>query len=452
MHAECPSIDSWHASVPRSTRTATRLGFGILLAWILGFGLWGGLAPIEGAVVAPGSFVATGENKLVQHLEGGIVRDILTSEGALVEQGQVLVRLDDTAAKAKVERLSKRYFQLLALQARQRAETRSEDALMLSDELKAASSDPQVAALIELQKDEMAARRAKTNAEIEVLNKEIAGIRETIKGFETEVASTKEQLKLFQDERADKEELLKRSLVRRTDVLAVQRADARLAGDLGQMLSRIADSNERIARAEQQITQVQSAAVQKALEDLRSTEGELQDISEQIHAAQDVAARVEVRSPVRGIVVKLNQHTPGGVVAPGATIVELLPVNAELIIESRLLPTDIANVKEGQDAQVRISGLNQRMTPMMAGKVVYVSADAVSDQDARTLARLPAASHGMFVVRVKLDEADMKKKAPGFEPTPGMPADVFVKTGKRTFFQYLMKPLSDSFSNAFREH
>ncbi len=451
MHANCPSIDTWHASVPRNAKPAAYFGIGVLLVWGLGFGLWAGFAPIDGAVVAPGSFVATGENKHIQHLEGGIVRDILVHEGQLVEKGDVLIRLDDTVANAKVKRLNKRYYQLLAMQARLRAEARFASELVLPPELLKAVDDPNVATMIALQKDELDARQTKIGAEIEVLNKEIAGINETIAGYKAQVAATDQQLKLFRQERADKEELLKRSLVRRTDVLALQRADARLAGDLGQFMSRIADSKERIARAEQQIAHIRSATVQRAIEELRGTEAEIQDINEQVRAARDVAARVEVKAPVRGIVVKLNQHTPGGVVGSGATIVELLPVNAELIIESRVLPSDISNVKEGQEALVRIAALNHRSTPMIKGKVVYVSADAVSENDTRALARLPNAAHGMFVLRIRLDEADLNAKAPDFQPTPGMPGDVFVKTGERTFFQYLMKPLTDSFSKAFRE-
>ena len=192
--------------------------------------------------------------------------------------------------------------------------------------------------------------------------------------------------------------------------------------------------------------------MQKALEELRQTESELHDISEQIRAAQEVASRIEVTAPVQGVVVKLNQHTPGGVVGAGATILELLPIEDELIIESRLLPSDISNVQAGQLAQVRVAALNQRMTPMIDGHVVYVSADAVSETNTQALSRLPMASHGVFIVRVKLDEADLKAKAPDFRPMPGMPVDVFVKTGQRTFLQYLLQPLRDSFNNAFREH
>jgi hypothetical protein len=163
----------------------------------------------------------------------------------------------------------------------------------------------------------------------------------------------------------------------------------------------------------------------------------LDDVQEQILAAQDVMDRTEVRAPVRGIVVKLNQHTPGGVVGPGGVILELLPVNDELVLEARVKPTDITHVKVGQDALVRLSALNQRLTPMIQGSVTYVSADIVSDQGTPRGRDTDQANRESFIVRVRLDELDLKEKTENFRPTPGMPADIYIQTGQRTFFNYM---------------
>jgi HlyD family type I secretion membrane fusion protein len=175
------------------------------------------------------------------------------------------------------------------------------------------------------------------------------------------------------------------------------------------------------------------------------------DLREQIIAAQDVVERTEVRAPVRGIVVKLNQYTPGGVVAPGGVILELLPVNDELIIEARVKPSEITHVSEGQNALVKLTALNQRLTPMIEGKVIYVSADTVSDLNSRHAAEPDALARNSFVVRVWLNQRDAHQKVENFRPTPGMPADIFIETGDRTFFNYLMRPVIDSFARAFRE-
>jgi HlyD family type I secretion membrane fusion protein len=254
----------------------------------------------------------------------------------------------------------------------------------------------------------------------------------------------------------DKKALLQRQLLRKTEVLALQRAEAGLAGDLGELVGRVADSNERIARANQRIAYLHATNVQKAVEELRQTETELDDIHEQIGAALDVVERVEVRAPVRGVIVKVNFHTAGGVATPGATLLELLPLQDELLIRAHIKPNDIAYVREGQPALVRLSALNRRITPMIEAKVVYLSADALADQtplpkDNGVKDNNQEARRDFYVVRVRLDEDDVRKRLEDFRPTPGMPADVYIKTGERTFFEYIMKPVLDSFSRAFRE-
>ncbi len=196
---------------------------------------------------------------------------------------------------------------------------------------------------------------------------------------------------------------------------------------------------------------VRSTATQKSVEELRQTESDLDDITEQIRAANDVVQRSDIKAPVRGIVVKLNQHTQGGVVAAGSTILELLPVNDALIIEGRVSPDQVIHVKEGQPAIVRLSALNQRVTPMVEGQVTYLSADTILDRPDRMSQAPSAADRGSFIVRVRLDEKDAAKKIPNFKPTPGMPADLYIRTGERTFFDYIMEPVMDSFSRAFRE-
>lgn len=449
----CPSIDQWHRGVPTSVRLPTLLGMVILLVCVGGFGVWAAIAPLDGAVVVSGSFVATGQNKQVQHLEGGILRDILIKEGDLVESDQPLLRLDATAADAKLRRLVLRKYRLIIMKTRLEAELVPQAALQMPESLAAEAADPEVKAIFDRQVAELRARRDKQSTEEKVLRKEIAGLQESIGGYTAQAQSTKRRLALFAEELQDKQGLLARQLARKSEVLSVQRAEAALAGELGELTARTADARERISRAEQQIAQLHSAATQKAIEELRATETELDDVQEQIRGARDVVERIEVRAPVRGIVVKLHQHTPGGVIAAGAVILELLPVNNEVIIEARLNPSEIAHVKTGQPAFVRLSALNQRLTPMIEGKVIYLSADAVAAQfSARTKAEQEPPQRPSYVLRVRLDEQDVHSKIEAFRPTPGMPADVFIKTGERTFFDYIMRPVLDSFSRAFREH
>jgi len=453
MRAEKDSIGEWYRSVPLSAKWPIFAGLAILVVWLGCFGVWAGVAPLNSAVVAPGTFVATGQNKLVQHFEGGIIREIAVKDGDAVEANQVLVRMDDTAADTKLRRLVIKKYRQLAMKARLEAEMSSSDTIETPAAFSETARDPEIKAIFERQRAELRARRASLATEESVLRKQIAGLEESIRGYQAQVQSTKDRIALFVEELKDKDSLLGQQLIRKSDVLALRRSEASLGGELGEYLGRIADSKERIAQANERIAQLHSTALRDAIKELRETETDLDDVEEQIRAAQDVVDRVDVRSPVRGIVVKRNFHTPGGVVSPGAVILELLPIGEERIIEAHVNPKDISHVSVGQQALVRLSALNQRITPMVGASVIYVSADALAEQvQVKTETRPDSDTRREFyVVRVRLDQDDILRRMPEFIPTPGMPADVYIKTGERTFFEYIMKPVFDSFSRAFRE-
>jgi membrane fusion protein, type I secretion system len=453
MRAEKDSIGEWYRGVPLSAKWPIFTGLAILVVWLGCFGVWAGVAPLNSAVVASGTFVATGQNKLVQHFEGGIIREIAVKEGDVVEANQVLVRMDDTAANAKLRRLVLKKYRLLAMKARLEAEMSSSETIETPAAFSQSARDPEIKAIFERQRAELRARRASLATEESVLRKQIAGLEESIRGYHAQVQSTKDRIALFAEELKDKDLLLGQQLVRKSDVLALRRSEASLGGDLGEYLGRIADSTERIAQANEKIVQLHSTALRDAIKELRETEADLDDVEEQIRAAQDVVDRVEVRSPVRGIVVKKNFNTPGGVISSGAVILELLPIGEERIIEAHVNPKDISHVSVGQEALVRLSALNQRITPMVGARVIYVSADALAEQLQVKTERQPDSDtrREFYVVRVRLDQDDILRRMPEFIPTPGMPADVYIKTGERTFFEYIMKPVFDSFSRAFRE-
>ena len=453
MRAENDSIGEWYRGVPLSAKWPIFTGLAVLVVWLGCFGVWAGVAPLNSAVVASGTFVATGQNKLVQHFEGGIIREIAVKDGDVVETNQIVVRMDDTAAKSKLRRLVLKKYRLLAMKARLEAEMSSSETIDTPSAFSESAHDPEIKAILERQRAELWARQASLATEESVLLKQIAGLEESIRGYQAQVQSTKQRIALFAEELKDKNSLLGQQLVRKSDVLALRRSEASLGGELGEYLGRIADSKERIAQANEKIAQLHSTALRDAIKELRETEADLDDVEEQIRAAQDVVDRVDVRSPVRGIVVKKNFHTPGGVVSPGAVILELLPIGEERIIEAHMNPKDISHVNVGQQALVRLSALNQRITPMVGASVIYVSADALASQVQVKTETQPDSDtrREFYVVRVRLDQDDILRRMPEFIPTPGMPADVYIKTGERTFFEYMMKPVFDSFSRAFRE-
>lgn len=439
--------DQWYADVPRSARRHTLFGAAVLGATCMGFGVWGSTAPIAGAVVTSGVFVATGQNKIVQHLEGGVIREILVREGDVVEEGQTLVLLDEVAPRAELRRLELRRLRLSAMDARLQAEMREEEKVVFpEDVLTAAREDASVARMLESQRMTFEARRSNLESEIATINEGIKALQERIEGSKVQLTGVHQQIALLEEEIEAKSHLLKQGLVRKPELLLLQRARANLQGEIGRLHGEIGDARERIARAREQIAGARKAAIKTAVEQLHEVRAELNDVQERIVAAKGVLDRVRITAPVKGVVVKMRYHTPGGVIEPGKSIMEILPLNTELILEGRIRPQDIDIVKRGHRAMVRLTALNQRITPMVSGEVVYLSADALPDEKKGS-----QATSDVYIVRVRLDESEAMK-VPGFTPTPGMPAEMYIKITERTFLQYLMRPIQDTMSRAFREY
>jgi HlyD family type I secretion membrane fusion protein len=438
-----PYHQQWFAQVPRSGAMQARIGYGVLAVWMVGFAAWGGTAPIEGAVVAPGLFVATTQNKIVQHLEGGIIRDILVREGERVEAGQALIRLDDTSARADAVRLEQRLAHLMAIQARLAAEATQQTNVTFPDELTRRASDHEVRTLLASQQSVFEARFKKLEKEVAIQQTTIAGLKFGIAGDTARIVSLQTQLALIEEELDGKAPLYQQGLVRKPDYLALQRTRANLQGELKRYHSDVGQSQERIATAEEQIARARNAAVQTALEELQTVAADFRDTRERLVAARSILGRLGIIAPVAGVVVKLHYHTPGGVIRPGNNILELLPVQDEQVIEINVRPQDIDNVKQGQEAVVRLTALNQRVTPMVSGKVAYVSADALPSDKKQS-------PDNVYIARIDIDP-ESTRAIKDFVPTPGMPAEVYVKTGQRTFFEYLLRPVRDTMTRAFRE-
>lgn len=441
------SQGTWYDSLPRSTKFPTVAGALIMAVVVMGFGVWGNTAPIAGAVVASGVFVATGQNKIVQHLEGGMIREIFVREGDTVEAGQTLLELDDTAARAELQRLFLRRIRLSAMDARLHAEMREESDITLPVEVVAwLNKSPEVQEIVDSQKMTFAARRNNLNSDVKSIQESINALEERIRGSRVQLEAVKRQIVLLDEEIVTKDRLVQAGLVRKPELMVLQRTKANLEGEVGRIMGDIGDAKERIARALEQINGVRKTAIKTAVEQMHEVRGELADVRERMLSAKGVLDRVRVTAPVSGVVVKLRYHTRGGVVEAGKNIMELLPVKDELIIEARLRPQDIDSVKHGQAAMVRLTALNQRITPMVSADVVYLSADTLADEKKSQ----QVGPTDIYLVRVRLNSEE-SRNLPGFSPTPGMPAEVYIKTAERTFFQYLMRPIYDSFMRAFRE-
>ena len=438
---------TWYDSLPRSTKGPTVAGALIMAVLLMGFGVWGNMAPIAGAVVASGVFVVTGQNKIIQHLEGGMIREIYVREGDTVEAGQMLLELDDTAARAELQRLFLRRIRLTAVDARLQVEMREEQEITWPpDVVHWLASSPEVKEIVDSQQMAFTARRNNLNSDVKSIQDSINALQERIQGSRVQLDAARRQIVLLDEEIATKDKLVQAGLVRKPELMVLQRSKANLEGEVGRILGDIGDAKERIARAVEQINGARKTAIKTAVEQMHEVRGELADVRERMLSAKGVLDRVRVTAPVSGVVVKLRYHTQGGVVEPGKNIMELLPLKDELIIEARLRPQDIDSVKHGQIAMVRLTALNQRITPMLSGEVIYLSADTLADEKKSQ----QVGPTDIYIVRVKLNSEE-SRNIPGFSPTPGMPAEVYIKTTERTFFQYIVRPIHDSMMRAFRE-
>lgn len=435
--------DQWYKDVPRSIRGHAIFGVALLLATFGGFGAWAFRAPLAAAVIAPGSFVATGQNKIVQHLEGGIIKDILVAEGDRVQQGDVLVRMDETASLANERELELRQQRLEATEARLVAEYEERDELVFSKELEEARSRNEVEAILASQQLAFNVSRRSLTQDLTLLlrNADALDVRKV--GYETQLDSHRRQLDLLREELEAKQALFDKRLIRRPEVLAVERVVAEAEGQIGRLEAEISEIAQIQQKYVVEIEKVRSQYRQAALDELQMVQAELESLREQFRKARNVLARSEVTAPVAGTIVRLHYHTAGGVIESGKPILEILPLDAPLIIEAMISRTEIDSVRTGQAAAVRLTALNQRTTPVLQGEVFYISADAIAEGG-------PNGPQEVYLARVSLG-ADQLERVPGFTATPGMPAEIMIQTQSRTFAQYVAKPILDSMSRAFRE-
>lgn len=442
--AQVPDPAEWYASVPRSISRHVVFGLALMVISFGGFGLWAFRAPLAAAVIAQGSFVATGQNKIVQHLEGGIIKEILVTEGTLVKAGQSILRLDETLAEASNRELFLRQTRLVATEARLLAQHRDQDTLVMPTEVTVAASDPEIAAILDGQQLSFTVARSGLANDVVLIERNIDALDARRAGLEQQLAALVDQLTLINEELVAKEELLAEGLAPRDTVTALKRLGLEAQGQIARLRGEMAEIVEMRAKFGTQIEKTRDEHSRGALTELEAVQAELESVREQMRKAQDVLTRTEVLAPVSGTVVRLYYHTAGGVIETGRPIAEILPDDAPLIIETLVPRSDIDSVKIGQPATVRLIALNQRTTPILGGTVDYVSADAVAQA-----ADKPAARE-VYVVRVTLPPTELSRVA-HFIPKPGMPVEIIIKTEERTFAQYIAKPIVDSMTRAFRE-
>ncbi|WP_315925209.1 HlyD family type I secretion periplasmic adaptor subunit [Mesorhizobium sp. SP-1A] len=432
----------WYSDVPRSIRGHAVVGLVLMLVCFGGFGTWAATAPLAAAIISAGSFVATGENKVVQHLEGGVIKEILVSEGDHVTAGQPLIRLDGIAAQVKQRQLFLRQARLEAIVARLNAQVANKPTVtfppIVSDNLK----DSDIQSIVDGQMASFRSAQSRMQTEVGLLQQNIESLKFRVEGLDRQSASMNEQLDFLKQEYAGKVKLLDQGLIRKPEVNAIQRAIADAQGQIGRLDSEKSETNAQVEKYREQIAQTTTELTQKALDELQSSQGDLDAIREESLQAHDTLKRSSINAPVAGTVVRMYYHTPGGVIESGKKILEILPADVPLIIETQIQRKDIDAVKPGQKATIRMVALNRRTTPVLNGEVYYVSADALSD------ASMP--NMEVYLARVRLPASELAR-IPGFTATPGMPVEIMIQTASRTFLDYLTKPIRESMSRAFTE-
>jgi HlyD family secretion protein len=425
----------------RSIRRLNLVGFAAMAVLFGGVGVWAATSELSGAVIAPGTLVVESNVKKVQHNVGGIVAAILVHEGSLVEEGQVVVRLDDTVTRATLGSVRSQLDEQLARQARLTAERDGADAVVFPDELVARDAEKSVAAAIAGESKLFASRRTARTGQQSQLRERIAQVREEIRGQSAQLDAKDQEIRLIEEELKGVADLYQRNLVSIQRFMALRRDETRLQGERGQFIADIARARGRISETELQIIQLDQDFRTDVLKDLRETEGKIADLRERVVAAQDQLKRIDIRAPQRGYVNQLAVHTVGGVIGNAETIMQIVPQADELVVEAKVAPSDIDQVAVGAVVVVRVMAGNQRTTPSIEGRITRVSADLTQD---------PQTKQTFYVVRAALSPDEVSRLA-DLKLVPGMPAEAFIQTHDRTPLQYLLKPLREQIAHSFRE-
>lgn len=426
----------------RSARTHALAGTAVIFLVLGGISVWAARTEISGAVLSPGVIVVESEVKKVQHPTGGVVSDIMVSNGSRVRAGDILIRLDETVSRASLQMITKQLDELAMREARLEAERDGAATIALPETYAGREMEPDIIRRIAGETSFFTSRRATMEGQKKQLSERIHQYEQEIKGLERQAAAKTAEIEIITRELEGVARLEEKQLVTTMRVNQLRRDATRLEGERGQLESAMAQAKGRIAETEVELLRIEQDFRTAIIQELRDNRAHQTELLERRTAAEDHLKRTEIRAPQSGIVHELGVHTIGGVINPGESIMLIVPDGDDLIIESRVQPHDIDQVLQGKrKALVRFSAFNQQTTPELTGDVVSVSADLSID-------RVTGAAY--YLTRIKIPKEE-RAKLEGKRLVPGMPADVHIQTGDRTVLSYLVKPIQDQMERAFRE-
>ena len=437
-----PNWPDKKAALSTSTKRAAIFGFAVIAVTVGGFGIWSTTVPIASAVVANGQVVVASKRKQIQHPTGGVIRALHVDDGKAVKEGDILIELDDADAADRYTRARDSFYLALAAEARLSAETQELDAPAFSDEiLNAARQNGSVKAIVEGQKRLFEVRRLEVRGQLSIIQEQHQQLKDELAGLNSDRAAANNQIAMTRKELKTVEELFEKGYTTRTRVFSLQRDIAQLEGSSGRATAMIARARSALIENELKLMQARNQVQTQIQGELRDTQAKLPNLREQYRAASLAYERMTIRAPVAGVVMASHVNTLGSVVRPGETVLEIVPKDDRLMVEVQLKPTDVDSVHVGLETEVRLTGVSQRTSVPLVGKVSNVSADALQD---------PRTNAPYFVADVDVPESEFKKLH-GVQMSPGMPAAVMIKTGERTALAYLTQPLTDSIQRAWRE-
>ena len=407
---------------------------------LLGFVLWALWAPLNSAIMAPGLIKVASGRQTVQHLEGGIISEILVREGAQVSMGQVLLRLDDTRTRANLDMLQGRYDAASMRMARLTAERNSRKRILFPEALTGRAQDSNVGELMLGEVRLFEARRNALEGYIRILKQRKVQYKYAREASMVQRNSAQEQLVLIREELSLVKKIYELGIYEKPKYLALKRTAASLSGVIGAHSATMTRIMQQIHEIELEIIARNSEREHEIATELQAVNERMFDLEEQRRAAQDILTRLDVLAPVAGTVVELQFHTPQGVITPGARILDIVPADDLLIVEAQVRPADIDAIAIGQRAEILLTAYDMRTTPIVNGTVKHISADRLIDQR----------GFAYFKARIEIDPA-AREMLRGVELYPGMPADVQIVTAARTAWQYFWRPIKDAMYRAGRE-
>ena len=419
------------------------IGFSLIALLVGGLGSWAASTHITGAVIGPGTVMVESNVKKVQHPTGGVVGQIFVQEGSVVEEGQVVIRLDDTVTRSTLGVVRSQLDELTAREARLLAEREDAEVVTFAKELvDRAPTDPGVAIAIAGEEKLFDSRRRGRIGQRAQLRERITQTEEEIVGTIAQQKAKENEIKFINEELVGVSQLYKQNLVSIQRYMALQRDQARLDGERGQLVAAIARARAKNSETELQILQLDQDFRTDVLKDLRESQGKIAELKERVTAAEDQLKRIDIRAPQSGVVHQLSVHTVGGVIANGETIMQIVPQADKLMVEAKVAPQDIDQVATGAKATVRIMAGNQRTMPDINSHVTLIGADLTKEKE--------QPNQAYYVVRVDIP-ADQIGRLDQLKLVPGMPAEVFIQTRERTPLEYLLKPLQEQIARTFRE-